>query len=318
MKKIIFLLSFLVLSKISFCDVVPDNSHAVNKCVKIINIADFPDFTLLGRMIYPTGLNVGTYIINSNICLDKGYKFDHLYIFAVKKNYLANKDIDSTDWLKDNNALKSNIPIECYGGYESNANPVSDIEEFYKIAGFTDTSMILYKCKEIIRFGDGRPISIKTYSLLAGKEKLDKEYTEENHSKFDSPKIDYSATEIYPNTEVAKFLQALLITILIETLVLFLLFKTKYKKLNINNKLLLFTSILASFSTLPFVWFVLPIYVQPNLSYLLVSESSVMIVESLIIYMILKIDYKKALIVSIACNLVSFFGGLILNWMHVL
>ena len=178
--------------------------------------------------------------------------------------------------------------------------------------------MILYKCKEIIRFGDGRPISIKTYLLVAGKEKLYKEYTTENDSKIDSPKIDYSVTEIYPNTEIFKFLQALLITILIETLLLFLLFKTKYKTLNISNNSLLFTGILASFSTLPFVWFVLPIYLQPNLSYLLVSESSVMIVESLIIYMILKIDYKKALVVSIVCNLVSFLGGLILNWMHVI
>lgn len=308
MKKILFLISFLVLCKISYCDVVPDFSHSVKKCVKIINATDFSDISIVAHVKHPTGADFETYFINPKTCLQKGYKFNSLYIFAVKKSYLIGKKLDSIDWSKDNKVLKSNISIDCYGGYESNANPVSSIEEFYKIDGFTDTSVILYKCKEIIRFSDGRPISVKTYSYVEGREKLDKINLIKENSKNDQ-----SAIEILPNTEVLNFLKALLLTILIETIVLFILFKTIYKTLNIKSYLLLFTGVSASFLTLPYVWFVLPIFIKPTLPYMFISELSVMIIESLIIYGFLRINYKKALVVSVICNLTSFIIGLIIN-----
>jgi hypothetical protein len=70
----------------------------------------------------------------------------------------------------------------------------------------------------------------------------------------------------------------------------------------------------ASFATLPYVWFVLPVLIKPGLTYILISEISVTIIESIVIAGLLKIDYKKALILSVLCNLTSFGIGLAISW----
>jgi len=289
MKNLLFILSFLFVSEISYCDVIPENSHKFDKCVKIINVDDFPEYCLLAYMSYPTG-GRNIYIINSKTCLEKGYHYS-LNILAVKKEYLAKMDLNTTNWLKDKNALKSNIFIDSDGGYESNDNPISSIDAYYKIVGFTDTSVILYKCKELLRFIDGRPALIKTYKYDDGLSQIDN--------------VEY---------DLLSFFKALLFTIIIETIVLFFIFKIRLKKLQIKNGVLFLTGILTSFSTLPYVWFVLPIFIKQFLLYIIISEFSVIFVESIIIWRLLTIDYKKAVVISFICNLTSFLFGLLINW----
>ena len=109
------------------------------------------------------------------------------------------------------------------------------------------------------------------------------------------------------------FLKALLLTIFIETVVLFLLFKVFYKTLKINNWLLLLTGILTSFSTLPYLWFILPLFIKTKTLYVLTSETSAVLIESVIIWALLRINYTKALVVSIACNMSSFLIGLLIR-----
>jgi hypothetical protein len=109
------------------------------------------------------------------------------------------------------------------------------------------------------------------------------------------------------------FLKALLLTITIETTVLFLLFKVFYKTLKINNWLLLLSGILASFSTLPYLWFIIPLFIKTKILYVITSEISAILIESIIILGLLRINYSKAIIVSIACNMTSFLIGLIIK-----
>jgi hypothetical protein len=306
MKNLLFILSFLLAREISYCDIIPENSHKVNKCVKIINADDFPEYCLLGYILYPTGRHIGTYRINSKTSLWKGYKFNTLNILAVKKDYLAKKNLDTTNWLMDRNALKSSIYIDSEGGYESNDNPISSIDEYYKIAGFTDTSVVLYKCKELLSFINGQPALIKTYRYKAGISQIDSvEYIENRKSNL---------AGIYSSTDLLSFFKALLYTILIETVVLFIIFKTRLKKIPIKNGILLLTGILTSFSTLPYIWFVLPIFIKPTLLYMIIGELSVVFVESIIIWRLLTIDFKKAVVISFICNLTSFLFGLLINW----
>jgi hypothetical protein len=110
-----------------------------------------------------------------------------------------------------------------------------------------------------------------------------------------------------------EFLKALVQTILIETVVLFLLVKLVYKSLKIKNRLLVLTGIVASFSTLPYVWFILPLFIQTRVYYILISEISVVLIEWLIIQGFLKISYKKALFISFICNMASFLIGLLIH-----
>jgi hypothetical protein len=111
-----------------------------------------------------------------------------------------------------------------------------------------------------------------------------------------------------------NFLKALIFTISIETTVLFLLFKLIFKSLRIKNWLILFTGILTTFSTLPYLWFILPIFIKTHIYYSIISEVSAIMIESVIILALLRISYKKALIVSITCNMASYLVGLAINW----
>lgn len=309
MKNTILLILFLIISKTTYCDEVPGNSHGVGKCVKIINADDFPDFYILACTQHPTG-GVQTYIVNSNNCLCKGYHLNMFYILAIKKSDVGTKNIDTTNWLVDKNILKSNIYIEPDGGYVTYTDPVAYIEEFYTIFGFSDSTVNLFKCKEIVHAIDGRPLSTKIYSYPEeiGKIKMKSSFNTNSENK----------TSAFDRTvlNVAPFLKALLRTILVEILVLFLLFKTIYKRLEVKNQFLFITGILASLATLPYVWFVLPTLIQPTLLYVLISELSVVIIESLIIFKSLKIDYKKALITSTICNATSFMVGIIINFLN--
>lgn len=106
------------------------------------------------------------------------------------------------------------------------------------------------------------------------------------------------------------FLKALLLTIIVETAVLFLLFKLYFKTLKISNWILLLTGILATLATLPYLWFIFPLFIHVKLWYIVVSELSAIVIESVIILGLLKINYPKALLVSFVCNATSYLIGL--------
>ncbi|KUJ61961.1 hypothetical protein AR687_10410 [Flavobacteriaceae bacterium CRH] len=302
MKNLLFLIPFLLLFQASYGDVVPINSHPVKRCVKIINIEDFPDFSILACIQSPMKKDITASFINSNDCIEKGYKFNALYIMATRRSYLEGKLANSTDWLNDRNVIESSISINTSDTNASNDDPISSIEEYYEIVEITNTNFVIYKCRELIRYNDGSPIKLKNYPYV------------QNQGKRKNIKNNEKISEIYPSTEIVNFLLALLFTIFIETLILFLLFKTKYKKLNINNKLLLFTGFITSFSTLPYVWFIFPAFIHSRFPYILFSECFAIAMESFIIYKLLKIEFKKAILVSIIANVISFGIGLLINW----
>lgn len=110
-----------------------------------------------------------------------------------------------------------------------------------------------------------------------------------------------------------SFLKALAITIVIETSVLVILFRTVYKEPKSGISLLIFTGIIASFSTLPYLWFILPIFIRTRLPYMITGEVMAIAIESIIIAVILRIKFFKALVTSFICNMSSFLIGLIIN-----
>lgn len=195
MKKhiLFFVIAFSLISKIGVCDVIPSNSHYVQKCVKITNLEDYPEVSLIGFMLpSPTGSD--NYLITSTKCLTRGYYFDYFNVFAVKKEYLIGKNIQKLDFTKDPNALPSNISIEPSGGYFDNSNPISSIEQYYKIIGFSETSVILLKWKEVNKFNNGKPDSTSTYTYNGELSKLYQTIPTNINSN-----LYYSSIEIYPN-----------------------------------------------------------------------------------------------------------------------
>lgn len=159
----VFLLSLLLQFSDLKADIIPDDSHYVEKCCLITNIDEFENLVLLG---YVTFFNEheNTYQISGENCLTKGYKMNELSIFAVHKNHIKDKNIEDIDFPNDNNALIANIQIEPYIGYVSNDNPIVAINEFYKVLGFKNNELILFKWKQITEYNNGEDDLEETFT----------------------------------------------------------------------------------------------------------------------------------------------------------
>lgn len=102
-----------------------------------------------------------------------------------------------------------------------------------------------------------------------------------------------------------EFFRALILTILLETFMLFFICKLFFKKDEIKNWKIILTWIVASSVTLPILRFVLPNILQNWTVFAIIGEVFVTIVEIFIIKYMLNIKRWKAIIASITCNLFS-------------
>jgi len=112
-----------------------------------------------------------------------------------------------------------------------------------------------------------------------------------------------------------QFLQSLLLTFVVETAVLFTIarFFLKITDKRISNSLLFFTGFICSFATLPYLWFILPLFLKTRMPYVILGEFFVVMVESVIIFYVLKLSFRKSFIISFICNASSFLVGLIIS-----
>jgi hypothetical protein len=117
--------------------------------------------------------------------------------------------------------------------------------------------------------------------------------------------------ELASADRLIKFWIAWIITILIETIVLFAIAKLFRKEDQISNWRLLLIWILASTITIPLLRFVLPLFVTDEIIYMVVWELAVSLVEIFIIKYWLKISRWKAVLASVICNLCSFLFWLL-------
>lgn len=111
------------------------------------------------------------------------------------------------------------------------------------------------------------------------------------------------------------FLLSLILTIIIETIPLFVIFRffLKTNKNEVSNSLLLFAGIFSSFSTLPYLWFILPQIIRSYNLLTVSGEISVVLIEAIVYFFVLRTNMKKSLIISLICNLISFLAGLLIS-----
>ncbi len=105
------------------------------------------------------------------------------------------------------------------------------------------------------------------------------------------------------------FSKALIITWVIESLIYIILLK----RLNIN---ILFRSLIINVITLPMVWFLFPVIIKNNLFCFIVSELSVFLLESLLLYLFFK-NVKLAIKLSFLANISSLLLGFTPIWQEV-
>lgn len=109
-----------------------------------------------------------------------------------------------------------------------------------------------------------------------------------------------------------SFLKSLVITIFIETLVLLVLTRTCFRGKPVPVFPVIATGFFASFATLPYLWFLLPLVLQQRIWYAIAAESLAVVFESFIFYGFLKINFYKCFLFSLICNMSSFLTGLLI------
>ena len=170
-KLIIFSLFTLVLifliPSISSADVPPENSHPLDRCVKIVNLNEFPNIILIGYSTGPTIDTYEAYQIENNKCLDKGYKFNKFSIYwATKEKFnsidLKNLTLNNAKTPTDITLLLENIETD--GGYVEKSNPLIKEDIEYSLAGNPNEKLTLNKSKQISEYNDGTPKKVEDFN----------------------------------------------------------------------------------------------------------------------------------------------------------
>ena len=270
---VITLLWFLV----SFADVIPDNSHYLERCSKLKD-AEIDKYKVVYAYTYdewPDWCWHGPF----NLCSTEESKLRWRVVEYEVENCLPawnmkiylldereNIDILTQDNINEKAIFVWNIVVQ-WGEYVDNSNPLTEENTTYKIEKKGDD----YKLKLT---------ESNTWILL-------------------------------DNTKLIKFGVAWFLTILVETIVLFFIAKLFRKKDQISNWRLIFIWILASTITLPLLRFVLPLFIKDGVEYTVIWELVVTLIEIFIIKYWLKVSRWKAILASIICNLCSYLLGLL-------
>jgi len=284
MKKIwIFVLSFIAIFFvwISFADVIEPNTHRVDRCVKIQNVNI--DWYKAIQVVEPP-FDWAFYEIKKDECLHQHYKFGQSYVYLVKEPV-------NVDSLTPDNFQKGSILVDRINPnwwYVDDSNPLTSENLTYKIVKNWDD----YKLEEI----DGENMEIVDEGMDYSLELIESEQW----------------IELVSGSRFVKFWIARLVTILIETIVLFAIAKLFRKENQISSWRILLIGILASTVTLPLLRFVLPLFIVDWFEYTVIWELSVILIEILIIKYWLKVSRCKAIIASIVCNLCSYLLGLLI------
>ena len=282
MKKIwLFLLSFIAILWVwmSFADVIDPNTHYVDRCVKLQNV-EIDNYRVIVENDTVTYRDV--YEPQAGQCLEQHYKF------GESRQYLLDKSVDIEEITKEN---IQDIAIQIWdlwvnGRYVDDSNPLSNENFTYKIVkNWND-----YILEEFDNEGVEVSEDWTNYSL---------EIVESEQG-----------IELVSGNRLMKFWIAWLLTILIETIILFVIAKLFRKKDKISNLRLIVVWILASTITLPLLRFVLPLFIKDGVEYIVIWELLVMLIEIFIIKFWLKVSRWKAILASVVCNLCSYLFGL--------
>ena len=309
MKKIwLFFLSIIAILWIwmSFADVVMPNTHYVDRCVKVTNPHWIPWYKLVVRRDeFDFGkTHYSVYSVEEGECLSQFSQWwssrSSDFPYLVDENI----DISTLDNLPseefENKIWKHYKFNQIYpnGWYVSDSNPIKN-------------EIITYKIVENWNYFKLEKTSSEEW-MIDNNEKWDNTIEDEDDYTLEIVETE-QGIELVSTDRLTKFWIAWILTILIETIVLFAIAKLFRKENQISNWRLLLTWILASTITLPLLRFVLPLFVTNEIIYMTVWELAVTLIEIFIIKYWLKISRGKAILVSVLCNLCSF-----LFWLLVL
>ncbi|MFA6252206.1 MAG: hypothetical protein WCX74_02290 [Candidatus Paceibacterota bacterium] len=106
------------------------------------------------------------------------------------------------------------------------------------------------------------------------------------------------------------FFLSLLLTLAVELPIIFFLVKILSKE-KIRTKEILYWGSFASLFSIPYLWFIFPLFFSSH-NYILIGEFLVVLIEAFIYVKGLKVSFKNAIVLSIVANIASYLLGLII------
>ncbi|MDO8529408.1 MAG: hypothetical protein Q7S18_01945 [bacterium] len=106
------------------------------------------------------------------------------------------------------------------------------------------------------------------------------------------------------------FFLSLLFTLTVEIPTLFLVAKYLLR-IQIQAKEILYWGVFVNLFSLPYLWFVFPLFISSH-NYILIGEILVVAIETIILLKVLKINFKNAFILSLVANVAAYLAGLII------
>jgi hypothetical protein len=176
-KGVVVLTGLLLLAAggVLFGDVIEPDYHPVSRCVTVGNLDEYPDIVVAAVYNGPTTEGNEIYLVKSDSCLQKGYKFNTLGLFWVLKSYADEVGVDGlpvdqmADMMVPVPAKKRQedvaadpmwglitVDIEPYGGTVPDENPLVSEESIYHINRGSGTfGFTLDKVKRVSHYRDG-------------------------------------------------------------------------------------------------------------------------------------------------------------------
>jgi hypothetical protein len=163
-KNIIVLCLILILMMVSLtqADVIPESGHGYSRCVKIVNLNEYPEVSVFGIIKGPMVNGLESYRVENGKCLTKGYKFNTLSLYWVQNT------MDGSVSLSDNSTIPESFMLlienlEPYGGYVDDNNPLIEDNIEYSIAGYSSGNLVIYKSKQTLVYNNGQPNKVEFF-----------------------------------------------------------------------------------------------------------------------------------------------------------
>ena len=142
----------------SLADVIPEGYHFVHREVSITNLKDFPEFLLIG---YITGPMIDGYeiqVIEDNVPLNKGYKFNTYSLFAITKSLVEQAgEIENIDFKKIAETIPPIEILDPGDQYVADENPLSEEFYYYTIIKATDETLQVKLTRQVLKYQNGQP-----------------------------------------------------------------------------------------------------------------------------------------------------------------
>jgi hypothetical protein len=136
-------------------DVLPPDSRFVERCARIENADEFPG-VVLAAVVNRVDRTRTVSAVAPDQCLTKFYKFNRFRVYAVPRE-LAEKGLDSLDFGHDPRLRPLAPDIDPSGFFVPRQNPLTSVEEGYRVLGFSRDAAVACKAWETRRFEGGRP-----------------------------------------------------------------------------------------------------------------------------------------------------------------